>query len=390
MYYSNKQIEEFDRYAQALGFEPGKRISDSQRVFIDLEQYIFADAINQSDPLGSFADHRLSTQELNNRFNKLLGEFNDYEAKYPSEKQYRFLSIKLIDIRSHFDEEIYQWSYFNHKFISSQGQDQEAMNEWHQRERLISVDKISRFKALREGNLAFLGHIIKNHKFFDEIVISGVSTEGKFGWDIAEQQYLHKIIKENQGQTICRIVEPEMHNLVLNLVKKNLQKRNLKLKGNIASTSKKLNPADLLMARSLLGYLGITETNIKEADFVFLINDLDILGVIPIVDTDKPILVADLSQESTPNFAYLLLKDEGFFQIYSYAKKQSKESPVESFIRSTNCGMMSWLLRRKFSEQIAVNYMDDYFVPLAKSLDKNLKEFQAPIELLKTKLTNNA
>ncbi len=391
MYYSNTNIEEFDRFVESLGSKPCSSIAHADYVFVDLEQYVFANAIGQTHPVNSFADHRLSTQELNNRFNKLLAEFNNYEQQHAGSKQFRLLVINLIDIQSNFDDELFQWSYFNHKFAASQGQDKEAMEAWHKLEQKLSIDKITRFKALRENNLSFIQHVIRNHIFFDEIIITGtnpqIKNEIKFGLDIAEEQYIHKLIKEHQAHAVCRIVDYRMGSLVLNLLKKNLQKRNIKLKANIASTSRNLNPYQLLMVRNIFSYLAINETNIKEADFVFLINDLDLLGVIPIVDTDKPIFTADLSQPSTPNFSYLLLKDEGFGQIYSYAKKRPGEAPVDAFIRSLVAGLMNWILKRKFTEQLAANYMDDYFLPLAQALDKEITEFQGPIDLLSKKLS---
>ena len=386
-YYSNTQFEEFDRLVEFLGFTYGDSIKTARNVFIDLDEYIFPRKANKQT---SFANHKLSIQELNLRFNRLLGEFAEYETKFPGQKQNRYLTINLIDVKSSVDEELFRWSYYNHKFAASQGQDQAAMNEWHKLESRIDVNKLARFKALREGNLAFYMHVINNHQFFDKIIFAGLPHETKnetqYGLDVAEEQYLTKSIRDNQAQGICRVVENGLGAPVLNLVLKFKLLRKLNIKTHILANSRKLNKYLLLDIKALLAYMEIQETNINDCDFVFLINDLDLLSVIPEVNTGKPIFTVDLSQESTPNFSYMLLRDEGFEQIFGYAKRKADRAAVDAMIRSLCCGLMMFITKRKFKEQLAINCMDDYFLPLSKSLSKDITDFQTSIDMLTEKL----
>lgn len=388
-YYSNTNIEEFDRFVEFLGFGYTDSISSAQNIFIKLEDYIFPNKPGQISRI-SFANHDFSLQELNLRFNKLLGEFASFENKFPGSKQYRFLSINLLDVKSTADEDLFKWSYFNHKFAASQGQDIAAMNEWHRLEEKIPVNQIAKFKARREINLSFFMHVINNHMFFDQIVFSGIplqiKQEIKFGLDIAEELYISKLIKEHQAQGKCRVVENGLSSVILNLIVNFVNQHKKKLKAHILANSRKLNPYILADIKAILSYLGIQESSMKECDFVYLINDLDVLSIIPTVDTDKPIFTADLSHTSTPNYAYMLLKDEGFSQIFSFAKKHNNETPVNTMIRAICAGLMLFINKRKFIEQLAINYMDDYFMPLATALNKDLKDFQSPIDLLTEKL----
>lgn len=391
MYYSNTQIEEFDRYVEFTGATYSNDITDAEYVYIDLEAFIFGEAaFNDSSFKLGFSNHNLTARELNDRFNKLLGYFSNFEKNNPGKKQFRVLFIDLIDVQSSVDENLFRWSYYSHRFAASQGQDKEAMSEWHKLEQKIDINKIARFKARRENNLAHYLHIIKNHKFFDEIIFFGIhpriKIETKFGFDIAEETYIQKMIKENNAYSVCTMSDYMLSSPVLNLLRHYLNSKKIKLKGNIVSNSKKLNPFLLIMLRNILSFLGIQETGLETCDFVVLVNDLDILSMIPVVDTDKPIFAIDLSQTSTPNFSYLLLKDEGFDQICGYAKQRANEKPICSFIRSICCGLMYFVLKRRFAEQIAINYLDDYFKSLADSLDKTLNDFKGPIELLTLKL----
>lgn len=386
MYYSNHNPEDFNRYVEFLGYSSSPSIAEAPYVYINLEDFIFGNSkIN-------FTNHNLSARELNERFNSLLQQFSVFERNHPEKKQYRFLGIDLKDVRSNCDEQLFRWSYYNHKFAASQGQDTEAMDAWHKLEQSIDINRIAQFKARREANIAHYMHIIKNARFFNEVLFGGihpqVKNEIKFGLDIAEEQYIEKLIKEYKMGTICRRVSHGLNYTLLALIKKFVLHKKLALKAHIVSTSKKLSQHHLYMLRNIFGYLGIGESSIQDCNFVVLVNDLDVLGLIPVVDTDMPIFACDLSQSSTPNFAYLLLKDDGFNQIYSFAKKRPHEAEAETFVRSICAGLMSFLNKRKFKDQIAVNYMDDYFTPLALTLGKNLTEFKVPIELLKEKLAN--
>lgn len=172
----------------------------------------------------------------------------------------------------------------------------------------------------------------------------------------------------------------------LNLFKQQLSFKNIKLKASIVSNSKNMDKYLLIALRNIFKYLNIQEVAIEKCDFAILVNDLDGLDLIPLVDTEKPIFAVDLSSEDNPNFSYLLLKDDGFSQVFSYAKKLKSEREAEAFVRTICCGLALYLLNRKFSEQIAINYIEDYFKPLAQSLGKTLNDFKGPLDTLAEKL----
>lgn len=388
MFYSNLNGEEITNYMSFLGpVGQDSTVTDSlknaQQVFIDLETYIF-----QGFPDKDFASHNFDLKELNNRFNSLVKTLNEAD---PEHKKYRVLFINLIDVKSSTDKQLFWWSYYNHKFAASKGKDLEAMNKWHALENSIGTDKIAEFKFRRENNLAFYLHIIKNHLFFDEILFATINpvvkAETKFGLDIAEELYVRKIIEENNADQICKVVGYLQASPLLYFIKKHLFKdKQLTFKGHIISNSRGLDQTTLVSVREIFSSLSVKESVLNETDFVFLVNDLDLLSSIPYIDTDKPVFAADLSEANSPNFSYLLLKDEGFEQVYSYAKKRNHEKLGDTIIRSLVPGILSLTTETRFVEQIAINYMDDYFAPLAKSFGQSLKEFSGAINLLISKL----
>lgn len=387
MFYTNSNKEEFNRFLEFYQQTASELISEAEYCFLDLENIIFEDKAVSSM---NFINHNLNVRELNDKFNRLLQHFSIYEQANPGSKQFRSLAIRLVEIKSNYNDDLFRWSYYNHKFAASQGQDQIAMNEWHKLEQKIDVNRIAQFKARRENTLTHYLHIAKNFQFFDEIIISRVHprihSETKFGLDIAEEQYLSKIIKENNAEKVMKLIPYHLDNSILNLTHMMMRKKKLKLSGHILSNSKKMNPFLLLQLRDLFNYLDIKETGIDQADFVFLINDMDTVNELPEVDSDKPVFVADLSIPSTPNFGYLLLKDEGFDQVFSYAKRQSSEASIDTFVRSLYLGLTYFIAGRTFNEGIAVNYMEDFFVQLSSSLNKSLKDFSGPIDMLTSKL----
>jgi hypothetical protein len=386
MYFCNHNKADFNRFVEFFGNINADSISETQYVYLNLEDFIFPNSRE------NFSNHNLSARELNERFNSILHQFSIYEKNKKSETQFRFLGVGLKDVKSTSDEQLFRWSYYNHKFAASQGQDIEAMDAWHKLEQSIDINKIARFKARREANIAHYMHIIKNAQFFSEILFGGVNpqvkNEIKFGLDIAEEQYLEKLIKENKASAICRRVSHGLDSTLLAVVRKFLMLKKLNLKTHIVSTSKNLNPHHLYILRNILAHLSIVESTIQEANFVILVNDLDTLGLIPVVDTDMPIFACDLSQASTPNFSYLLLKDQGFNQIYAYAKKKISEDEAETFIRSICAGLMSFICKKKFKDQISCNYLSDYFYPLAGALGKDIAEFKIGIALLDQKVNS--
>lgn len=385
MYFSNSNQENFQRLIESLGYKFANNINQAGFVYIDLEEFIF-----HNTPQINFKNHQLSSRELIDRFNTLLGAFSEYEKAYPDQKQFRFLSFQLDDVKSYNDKELLRWSYYNHKFASSRGLDMDALNEWHALEKTLNIDKIAKFKARRENNIALFMHVIKNKSFFSEILISSlpaqVQQEMQYGLDIAEEKYLHKIINDNQAQQVVKVVDHGTHDTYLNLIKQQLAFKKLNLKSSIISNSKKMNKYLLISLRNVFKYLNIQEVSIDNCDFAVLVNDLDGLDFIPLVDTDNPIFAADLSSEDNPNFSYLLLKDDGFDQVFGYAKKHSKQTVEQCFIRSIACGLGFYLFKKKFSSQIAINYIEDYFKPLAKSLGKTLADFKGPLDTLTEKL----
>jgi hypothetical protein len=385
MYYSNKKIEDFDYLIEHLRLERENNLALATNAYIDLNNYVFGEDSNTS-----FSNHNLGSRELNEKFNRLLHDLSRFEKNNPMSKQFRVLMIDLVDVKSSADEDLFRWSYYNHRFASSQGQDQRAMEEWHQLERKIDTNKIARFKARRENNLAHYMHIIRNHLFFDQIIFAGIDSqiklETKYGLDIAEEQYLEKIIRENKAENVCSIVAFKHADPVLNILRKSISELKIKPKVSIVSTSKQLNVLRLKIIREIFSYLGLREVEVDSADLVILVNDIDELSLIPIVDSDAPIAAVDFSKPNVPNFAYLLLKDDGFEQIISYAKKRTNEQEVETIIRSISAALAYFVSRTRFTKQLALNYMDDYFIPLANSLGKSIEDFRVPIDLLTSKL----
>ena len=385
MYYSNKNIEDFDHFIEHLGLSRVNSIAEAAFAYVDLETFIFGGNAN-----ANFSNHNLNSRELNDKFNRLLQEFADFETKNPGEKQYRVLLTDLIDIKSSVDEDLFRWSYYNHKFAASQGQDSRAMDEWHDLERKIDINKIAQFKSRRENNIAHYMHLMRNHLFFDRIVFAGIDpkikTETKFGLDIAEEGYLEKLIKENKAEAACSISSYRLSDPILNLLNKFMLENKINLKVHIVSNSKQLSPVRLQNLRNVFAYLNLKEVAIEDCDFVVLVNDIDDLNVIPVVDSDQPVIAIDLSKASTPNFSYLLLKDEGFEQIYGYAKKRTEEDEITTFIRGISAGLTYFISRKRFTKQLALNYMDDYFIPLSNSLGKSIEDFRGPIDILTKKL----
>lgn len=385
MYYSNKNIEDFDHFVEHLGLSRANSIEEAAFTYVDLETYIFGEG-----SASGFANHNLNARELNDKFNKLLQDYSAFEKKHPGENQYRTLLIDLVDIKSSVDEDLFRWSYYNHKFAASQGHDSRAMDDWHELEQKIDVNKIAQFKSRRENNIAHYMHLIRNHLFFDKILFSGIDsrikTETKFGLDIAEENYIEKLIKENRAGDICKIIPHKLSDPVLNLVRKILFENRISLRVHIVSNSKRLSPVRMQYLRKIFEYLNIREVAIEDCSFAILVNDLDDLSVIPIVDTDQPIVAIDLSKSSTPNFSYLLLKDDGFEQIYGYAKKRNEEEEITTFVRAICSGVTYFIRKKRFSKQLALNYMDDYFIPLSTSLNKSIEDFRGPIDILTKKL----
>ena len=362
-----------------LEFSP--TVAAASVVYIDLEKAIF-----HKDE--SFISHKLDLDELMKRFNTMIHDLNEVD---PEHKKNRILMTRLIDVKSTVEEDLFKWSYYNHKFASSKGKDIEAMNEWHKLEDSIEVDRIAAFKSLRETNQAFLAEIINNHKHFDQISIAKIDSiikeQSKFGFDIAEEAYLQKTIEENNAEATVKLVNYTHASALLSLVRRIIRSQNIfSIKGHIISNSKRLDNSILTYCREIFDHLYINEVDLEDTDFVLLINDLDLFSAIPYIDTDKPIFTIDLSKASSPNFGYLLLKDEGFDQVYSFAKQRRNEVTYQPIIRSLTAGVLSLLRKEKFIEQLAINYMDDYFFPLSRSLNKPIQEFAAAINMLAEKL----
>lgn len=385
MYFSNSNQENFKRLVENLGYKFSEKISDAGFVYIDLEDFIFFD-----NPKLNFQNHQLNSRDLIDRFNKLLHAFSEFEKNHPQKKQFRFLNFRMDDVKSIGDDELLRWSFYNHKYASSKGLDLDALNEWHALEKTLDINRIAFFKARRENNMALYMHVIKNHSFFSEILIGSIpaqiKNEMQYGLDIAEEKYIYKIIEENRAHSNVKVVDNGMDDPYLNLVKQQLSFKKLSFNSCVISNSKKMDKYSLGDIRNIFKFLNINEVSIDKCDFTILVNDLDGIDLIPLVDTEKPIFAVDLSSEDNPNFSYLLLKDEGFSQIYSYAKKLNSEKIVDTFSRSMCCGLGLYLLNRKFTQQIAVNYIDNYFKPLAKSLGKTLAEFKGPLDTLTEKL----
>lgn len=378
MYYTNLETEEFDNYLAFLDLPRTQRLEEATHIFIDLEKYIF-----QGFPQYSFVNHGFDVKELINRFSTLVELLDQRAEQYV----HRVLMVNLVDVKSTVDEDLFWWSFYNHKYAASKGKDQEALDKWSEWENKIGIDRVSGYKALREANLALFLEVVKRHPFFDSIVFGGIDEEQKnevkFGLDIAEEQYITRTIEEYNGASVCKIVQKPNASILVNLMRHLLQVKGLKhVKGHIVSNSEKVDNKFLKHVREVFLHAGLEEVPIKDTDFVLLINDLDLLSNLPFIDTEKPIFVVDLSSINSLNFGYLLLKDEGFAQVYSYAKHRENEKNNNVMVRSLCAGLLYFMARTSFTEQIAINYIDDFFAPLAKSMGKTLKDFSGPIDLL--------
>jgi hypothetical protein len=384
IYYYNSYQDELESYLSFLDIPRTSRLAEADFAYIDLEKFIFGERFANNYGT-SFAQHNLDSKELNSRLNVLLSQLNELDSKGPNKSQYRVVFINLIDIKSSAEEDLFWWSYFYHKFSLSNGKDLQAMREWHRFEEALGPTKIAEFRERREANMSFYINLIKNYLFFDEILFASLSpslkSKVKFGMDFAEEKFLVTSIRENKASDVCKIVRHGFANPIYHFLR-NLEDEPFKLKAHIVSNSKKPESEVLHAAKDILTAIRIEETSIQDTDFVILINDLDLLSVIPELDTDKPIFVIDISLLSSPNFPYLLLKDEGFDQIYSFIKKRPDETYESAVLRSLVPGILSLISKTRFVEQIAINYMDDYFGPLAKSMKKSIRDFKIPINLL--------
>lgn len=390
MYYTNFQKKEFQSYLEYLGISYTEKLREADKVFIDLESFLFS-----NNPKLNFTNHKYKLEDLNFKFNELLKSLSKIDEKAEKHKQFRILRINLADVKSSASEDIYLWSYYSHKYASSKGKDKKALEEWHKMEDRIETNEIAEFKRRREVNLSLFVNIIKNHNFFNRIIFvrnrKYDSNYESFGLDIAEEYYIDKTIKEYHSQNICSINEACLCSPLIFLTKEILEEYRLQnIKGFFLSNSQKLDYEIVLDIRSIFNYLGIEEAPLEETNFVLLINDLDLLSSIPPIDTEKPIFVADLSMSESPSFGYMLLKDPGFSQVFSFTKKRYKEQSHSAIIRSLSSGIISIARGDRFVDQVAVNFMDDYFTPLSKSLNQPLKSFVNPISLLAQRLEEDA
>jgi hypothetical protein len=378
-FYTNTPAEDLDHALSFLAIEPVDSLANADLAFIDLEAFIFNEF-----PGMDFTNHKFTLKDLCLRFEKLIKEI-------PEAKKNIVLFVDLKDVKSTASENIFWWSYYNHKFTASKGKDIDAMNKWHELEDIISVDEIAMFKQRREVNLGLCLEVVKKHLLFKEVIFAGIdgsiNEKHEFGLDIAEEAYLLKMIDEHQAHKVCQLVEKVQSDKLLNLTRLELAKRdNLAVRFNVISNSKMIDPHIVQAYKKSFFYLNAKEAPLKDSNLVLLINDLDLLSNLPFIDTENPIVAVDFSATSSPNFGYILLKDEGFNQVYSYAKKREKESAEMTLVRSLSQGMISYMKTKPFVDQIAINYMDDFFKPLAGSIGKSLKEFSAPINLLAEKL----
>jgi hypothetical protein len=363
-----------------------KSIKEASKAYIDLETYLFA-----SNPRMNFANHTYTLHDLNYRFNELIKVLSEIDRQDPDNKQTRILRVNLVDVASTADKKFYEWSYYNHKFATSKGRDQEAMNKWHQLEDEINVNDLAQFKARREINLSFYVNIVKNHLFFNRIAFAKYRKpdpeKAEYGLDVAEEIYLEKTIEEYHAQNICHVSEAVITSPLIYLLKDVMEQYKLdKIRGHYVSNSRKLDYRTKLDLNKVFSYLNVREVPLESSDFVLLINDLDLLTSIPALDTNKPIFVADISMGESPNFGYILLKDPGFSQVYSFAKRRYREDLHDNILRCLVPGLLSFVRSDRFVDQIAINYMDDYFKPLSKSLNQPLKTFVNPISMLAQKL----
>ncbi|MCH2226483.1 MAG: hypothetical protein MK033_01800 [Candidatus Caenarcaniphilales bacterium] len=390
MYYTNFQKKEFETYLEQLGLDLTDKLREASTVFIDLEKLIFS-----KNPKLNFSNHMYKLSDLNFKFNELIKSLAKIDEKNGINKQHRILRINLVDIKSTADEDLFYWSYYSHKYASSKGKDKKALEDWHKLEDKIDTDRLAEFKARREINLSFFVQVIKQHNFFNRIIFAKnrkfTPNLGEYGLDIAEEHYIDKTIREYHSQNICSLNEACLASPLIFLSKKIMEEYKLKsLKGFYISNSRKLDHETQLDIKSIFNYLNIEEVNLEETDFIILVNDLDLLTNIPPIDSNKPIFVVDLSMSESPSFSYMLLKDPGFSQVYSYSKKRYKEDSHSAIIRSLSSGLISLARGERFIDQIAVNYMDDYFTPLSKSLNQPLKSFVNPISLLAQRLEEDA
>ena len=386
MYYTNFQKKEFDSYLEYLQLPQTTKLKGAKNIYIDLDILLFSSnlKLNQSN-------HPYQIQDLMLKVNELLKTLSEIDAKANREKQYRILRINLVDIQSTVDEDLFYWSYYSHKYTASKGVDIKALDEWHKFEDKLDVDKLAEFKARREINLSLYLSIIKNHMHFNRIIFASNRKENSlianFGFDVAEEIYLNKVIKDHHAQNICSISPSCLTSALFFLTKDIISDYKLKnLKASIISNSKKLSSEIQLDVKSMLHHLDITETDSSNADFIILINDLDLLTHIPEFERNKPLFVVDLSAAESPNFSYMLLKSDNFSEVFAYAKKRQKEPEHSAIIRALSAGLLSFARGSRFVDQIAVNYMDDYFSPLSVALNQSLQSFVNPISVLAQKL----
>jgi hypothetical protein len=192
------------------------------------------------------SNHPYPIQDLLLKFNELLKTFSEIDAKTDREKQHRILRINLVDVRSTVDEDLFYWSYYSHKYTASKGVDIKALDEWHKFEDKLDVNKLAEFKARRETNLSLYLSIIKNHMYFNRIVFASNRKAnplmGEFGFDVAEEIYLNKAIKDHHAQNICSISPSCLTSALFFLAKNVISDYKLKnLKASIISNSKKLS-----------------------------------------------------------------------------------------------------------------------------------------------------
>lgn len=386
MYYTNFQKKEFDSYLEYLQLPQTTKLKGAKSVYIDLDTLLFSGNLKLNQ-----ANHPYPIQDLLLKFNELLKTLSDIDTKANREKQHRILRINLVDIKPTVDEDLFYWSYYSHKYTASKGVDIKALDEWHKFEDKLDVNKLAEFKARREINLSLYLNIIKNHMYFNRIIFASNRKKdpliGEFGFDVAEEIYLNKIIKDHHAQNICSISPSCLTSALFFLIKDIISDYKLKnLRASIVSNSKKLSSEIQLDLKSILHHLDIAETDSSNSDFIILINDLDLLTHIPELEKNKPLFIVDLSAPESPNFSYKLLKNDSFSEVFAYAKKRHKEAEYSAIIRALSAGLLSFARGSRFVDQIAVNYMDDYFSPLSMALNQPLKSFVNPISVLAQKL----
>ena len=328
--------------------------------------------------------HNHSFEELKALFHKGMQAFEDRAD------QELILLINLQDVKSEVATDVFWWSYYNHKFAASKGQDSEAMDEWHKLEDKIEAARLLRFRNRREANTALYAYVIKNHHLFSKVLFAAIQPSIKaefgFGYDLAEEKYILKQIRENHATEVCEMVGHLQADPVMHLVRDFYENAQQKYSVHILSNSQQLNTELVNNTKEMIRQFGLYEADLENADMVLLINDLDALSVIPLIDSEAPILTVDVSPPNSPNFPYILLKDDGFDQVYSFSKKHPQEAAEFTVLRSLAAGLVSVMRGSRFNEQIAINYMDDYFAPLAHSVGKHLKDFMQPISMLASKL----